>query len=417
MPALSPVLEELLPLAPDPFDPTDPAHQDAVCHLAERLELSCETGAAVLALEGPLIEGGLEAPLAARVALKIAAGRRALGSIERPAHVSVVFAMYKEHVRILRRAEHPNAEDFLRRKLAQLAWLFEQTPRHSYELIAVDDGCPEGSGRIAREILEAEGATDRARVLFLQDAIDRAHPVLHGLASTNDSRKGGSIRLGFATALEPARPDHVLLFTDADLSTHLGQVGLLAAPILSGACKTAIASRREPASVVVKGGSRNTRGKLFIYLWKRLVPELAGVIDTQCGFKAFEAEHLRSWIGEARDSGFAFDVEYLLRSTLAAPGAIQKVPVAWIDSEAESTTTELSPYLDMLNSVVQLYRTALPRDEAREPFAQLIESLDAEAFDRLLDNIPGAIADRNPAEFDVFDGVSAADLARAAAGA
>jgi hypothetical protein len=50
----------------------------------------------------------------------------------------------------------------------------------------------------------------------------------------------------------------------------------------------AIGSRREPDSVVVKQGTRNDRGKLFIYLWKRMVPVLGDIIDTQCGFKAFD---------------------------------------------------------------------------------------------------------------------------------
>ena len=48
-----------------------------------------------------------------------------------------------------------------------------------------------------------------------------------------------------------------------------------------------IGSRREEASIVVKKGVRNLRGKLFIYLWKRLIPNLNYVVDTQCGFKAF----------------------------------------------------------------------------------------------------------------------------------
>ena len=48
-----------------------------------------------------------------------------------------------------------------------------------------------------------------------------------------------------------------------------------------------------PTSVVVKQGHRNTRGKLFIYLWKGMIAPLAGIIDTQCGFKGFSAETVR----------------------------------------------------------------------------------------------------------------------------
>ncbi len=61
---------------------------------------------------------------------------------------------------------------------------------------------------------------------------------------------------------------HIVVFTDADLSTHLGQLMLLADPIVNQGKLTAIGSRREKQSVVVKQVARNNRGKLFIYLWK-----------------------------------------------------------------------------------------------------------------------------------------------------
>ncbi len=89
------------------------------------------------------------------------------------------------------------------------------------------------------------------------------------------------------------RADRVVLFTDADLSTHLCQCGLLVEPVVCGGASAGIGSCREPTSVVVKQGKRNTRGKLFIYLRKRLIPQLRGIIDTQCGFKAFRGE---AWI-------------------------------------------------------------------------------------------------------------------------
>ena len=96
-----------------------------------------------------------------------------------------------------------------------------------------------------------------------------------------------------AVAAERDRSNHVVVFTDADLSTHLGQIGLLVAPIVQDGYDAAIGSRREPMSVVIKSGARNLRGKLFIYLWKRLIPKLSPIVDTQCGFKAFRADVAR----------------------------------------------------------------------------------------------------------------------------
>ncbi len=38
----------------------------------------------------------------------------------------------------------------------------------------------------------------------------------------------------WTAAAEDGSPDHVIAYTDADLSTHLGQLGLLIDPIVRG---------------------------------------------------------------------------------------------------------------------------------------------------------------------------------------
>ena len=167
---------------------------------------------------------------------------------------------------------------------------------------------------------------------------------------------------------------------------------------------------------MVKEGTRNLRGKLFIYLWKRLIADLYDVVDSQCGFKAFTADTVRAIVDDLLEKKFAFDLELLLKTELRQPGAIVKVPIAWIDSTAESTTTDLQPYLSMLQSIVKMHRKYLPSDPEAEPFAQFIEALDEETWDRLVDHVPPAIADRDPAEFGDFNQVRVADLEAAIRG-
>ena len=400
-------LQSLGARAPESILLSDGDHLDWVRTAAETIEDTGATRAELVALDAV---AGPDVQVAVRLALKLAASRAAVREIQEPAHLSVVFAVYKEHARILRPGEHEHGEDFLRRKLGQLEWLFERTPQHSWDLTVVDDGCPEGSGAMAQAILD--GTPDvEARVLYLDDAILAALPIATGLTSTDDSRKGGSIRYGMWEAAGHNRPSHVILFTDADLSTHMGQAGLLLDPIIREGRNAAIGSRRHPASVVLKEGTRNNRGKLFIYLWKRLVPQLRGITDTQCGFKAFRADTMRTWIEDVTENGFAFDIEFLLRTERTVPGTIAAVPVAWIDSDAASTTTDLQPYLPMLRSVTRFYREILPPDPVAETFAELIESMSEEEFQQLLEQIPAAIADREPAEFDEFSGVTASELA------
>jgi hypothetical protein len=318
--------------------------------------------------------------------------------------------MYKEHNRILEPESHPHGEDFLRRKVAQLEWLFEESPHIEWRIFAVDDGCPEGSGRIAQQIIEQAGLKQRVEVLFLEEAIRRGDSVTRPLEQTSESQKGGSIQFGMWQAAQQGDSDHVILFTDADLSTHLGQAGLLMYPILTEGADAAIGSRREPTSVAIKKGKRNVRGKLFIYLWKRLLPELNRIVDTQCGFKAFRADVARRIVVDALEKKFAFDIELLLRTELTRPGSIVKVPIAWIDSEAASTTTDLEPYLPMLGSIVRFYRHYLTANPESDTFAAFIEGLGEESWNRLLDSIPAEIAEGDPNQFGDRAPVTVADL-------
>ena len=399
--------------APAEVDLTNAEHLDAVRSMAD--SLSAASASELADLESR-ISADPTVPVPVGVALKLARSRLLLGTIEGQVHVSLVIAVYKEHLRILTADEHPAGEDFLREKLRQLRWLFGPKPRHTWDLTVVDDGCPQGCGRLAQAILDEFALPDEeVRVLFLEDAITERLPIVDGLDSVSESQKGGSVRYGLWHALKrPRGPNHVAVFTDADLSTHLGQLGLLVSPITEEGALAAIGSRREPASVVVKTGKRNVRGKLFIYLWKQLIPQLRGIVDTQCGFKAFKASELSSWIEDARDNGFSFDIEFLLRLHLHSPGYIRTVPIAWIDSEAASTTAELEPYLPMLQSVARLYRQELSSSPRAELFARLVEQLDADTFATLTTEVPRGIATREPHEFDEFDGVGAKELARAA---
>jgi hypothetical protein len=351
-----------------------------------------------------------ETSLRAHLAAKLARSRRLVLDRKEPFHASIVFAVFNENRRILRPSEDPLGEDFLRVKIEQLRWLFGGQDSGTFDLVVVDDGCPEGSGRLVEEVLGSLATPVDARVLFLAEAIASGHPAARGLTSTDESRKGGAIRLGLWEAAGQRTGDHVVLFTDADLSTNLGQVGLLVDGVLEHGADAAIGSRREPTSVVVKTGVRNRRGKLFIYLWKRILPDLGDIVDTQCGFKAWRADVVRDVVRDSIENGFSFDIEMILRTLMRRPGSIRKVPIAWFDSEAASTLTALNPYLSMLRSIVAIARQYRPPTGTGEEFATFIDSLDEDGWARLVDRVPSEIADREPAEFDRFDRVSVADL-------
>ncbi len=414
------MLQDLLELtrtqtgqSPAQLDLTDAAHLELATGFADDLLATGAGPSDLESLEADLVSRKDQVPLLVHLAAKLALSRSLILQLKGPAHLSVVFAMYKEHQRILTGDQISGGEDFLRRKVRQLDWLMAGREDLTWDMFVVDDGCPEGSGRIAQDIIAQSQLEDRVQVLFLAEAIERELPVVANLENTSESMKGGSVELGMWTAANQDKVNQVVVFTDADLSTHLGQSGLLMDQILRGGQAAAIGSRRLAASVVIKKGSRNTRGKLFIYLWKRIISVIPEIIDTQCGFKGFRAAVVREIIPGMLEQKFAFDIELLIKTRLLASGSIAQVPVAWIDSDALSTTTDIQPYLPMLKSMVGMYRHYLEESVEESLFADFIDGLDEAAWERLQDNIPSGITDREPAEYVAYDGVTVADLQRA----
>lgn len=405
------LIEQLIASGPAELDLTDEEHAEDVFEAAKQLLRLGITLENIELLERELIERNDSSHIYILLVLKILRSKLLVMTYDKPLRVSVIFAVYKEHNRIRKSSEHPHGENFLVKKVEQLNWLFEDKPKIEWNLTVVDDGCPEKSGHIAQEIIDQEGLNDHARVLFLDDAIANGLKPAQTLFSTKDSQKGGSIVYGMWDAVQNyGRENHIVAFTDADLSTHLGQIGLLMDPLISNGKLAAIGSRREHDSVVIKVGARNNRGKLFIYLWKRLIPNLGEIVDTQCGFKAFKAEIIPEITDDLIEKKFAFDIELLLRTALIDGMGISKIGIAWIDSEAASTTTELSPYLPMLKSIVKMYRRYFKANQLADEYANYIEGLSDEDFVILLEHIPQKILDREPSEFTDYDEVKASDL-------
>ncbi len=399
------------------FDITNTGHWNQIETLAQQLYKNAYNCNEITLLENRITTDKKTNPMMLQIAVKVALSKKLLASISKPVHISIIFAVYKENRRILTKEEDPLGEDFLIRKIKQMQFLTDEFKNISWDMFVVDDGCPEGSGNIARRILKTSKTvnTNNVKVAFLQDAIDQHLEVVAPLQSTDDSRKGGSIEYGMYLAAQQKKENHVIIFTDADLSTHLGQSGLLVNHIVTNAKKAAIGSRREPKSVVVKKGTRNTRGKLFIYLWKRLIPQLGYITDTQCGFKAFDAGIVNKIINDTIEKKFAFDIELLLKTELIEHQSIQKVPIAWYDSEAASTTTDIQPYLSMLQATAAMYRKYLPANPVSDEFANFIEKLTETQWQNLVDKMPEEIANGEPSTFDRFDKVSVSRLMKALA--
>ncbi len=405
------MLENIIKNSPDEADLTNEQHSEFIIEAVEAILDNGYSISEIENLEDELIANSTSSNMFILLALKIAKSKILATKVSEPLFVSVIFAVYKEHNRIKKNSEHPHGEDFLLKKVNQMEWLFKDQPNINWELIIVDDGCPENSGKIAQSIIDKNNLNDNVHVLYLSDAIEKSLPPARSINATSDSQKGGSIVYGMWHAVQKKRAGkHVVVYTDADLSTQLGQLMLLTDPIVNEGKLAVIGSRREKKSVVIKKGTRNDRGKMFIYLWKRLIPNLGDIIDTQCGFKAFKAEIVPEIIDELIEKKFAFDIELLLKTLLLKKDSITKVAIAWIDSEEASTTTDIQPYLPMLKQIARMYKKYFPENAISDEFAAYIESLSDDDFDKLLNNIPTKITDREPLEFTEYNEVRVSDF-------
>jgi hypothetical protein len=360
-------------------DLTDPEQNQAVLDAASALAEGRVTAEQVAGRHGPAVAA--EASAAAR-------SRQRLSDLTGPVHLNVVWAMYGETGRMVPRTEHPHGEDFVRTKVRQLDWLTSDLPGVTWSIIAVDDGCPDqpSSADLMTDIAAAEGYPTQGHrsvtVLRLAEVIEgdvSISPAFDRLTSTDQSRKGGSILAGMAAAIRtgPARADgagrHVVCYTDADLSANLAQLGSLAAPLVAGDQVAGALGQRygiEGAVLVKADGpvtephSTGDKPDKIIILFRHfvralLIPSLARVLDTQAGFKAFDAAALGPVIGQMTSFNETFDVELLIHLAQDyGPQALAVEPIVFTEDFAATNFPSVDPglrHLAMVRQVVELY--------------------------------------------------------------
>jgi hypothetical protein len=402
-------------------DLTDPDQNQAVLDAAAALADGGAAAEDITARHGPAVAA--EAMAAAR-------SRRRLGALTGPVQLTVVWAMYGETGRMVPRTEHPHGEDFVRAKVRQLDWLTGGLPGVTWSIIAVDDGCPDrpSSADLMTSIVAAEGYPAEGHrgvtVLRLADVLESDIPVspaFDRLTSTDQSRKGGSILAGLAAAAGsgPARANgagrHVVCYTDADLSANLAQLGSLAAPVVAGdpvagdpVVAGALGQRYgiEGAVLVRADGPvtepDSTGGKpdKIIILFRHfvralLIPALAHVLDTQAGFKAFDAALLGPAIQQMTSFNETFDVELLIHlAQRYGPRALAVEPIVFTEDFAATNFPSVDPgprHLAMVQQIVDVYDrfvapTAPVTGEAAD-LLTLLRALDLDGYVTLIEHL------------------------------
>lgn len=188
-----------------------------------------------------------------------------------------------------------------------------------YEILVVDDGSTDGT-------------------VALVERLRADMPALRCLPCFENRGKGHAVRVGMLAGVGEVR-----LMCDADGSMPAEEMPKLIAPIFSGKADIAIGSR------YVDGARTTAAQPWWRVVWSRLANRVvqtslvAGIQDTQCGFKAFSAKAAEATFSRAIIDGWAFDLEVLaLASKLGL--RIAEFGVEWSDDER----SRVSPVRDFL---------------------------------------------------------------------
>lgn len=201
---------------------------------------------------------------------------------------------------------------------------------YNSEILVVDDGSSDGTGRTALECVSPQVPV---QVLTHPDGSN------HG--------KGASVRLGMMKARGAYR-----LFMDADNSTTLDQVERFW-PLMEKGYDVVIGSRAVEGSVI---GLRQARYKEIagrIGNWFIRAFAVPGIRDTQAGFKMFTAEAADKIFPRQTVDRWGFDIELLAIARLHG-FRVAEVPITWVN--AAGSKVAFSSYPEVLAEVWRVRR-------------------------------------------------------------
>jgi glycosyltransferase involved in cell wall biosynthesis len=190
------------------------------------------------------------------------------------------------------------------------------------------------------------------RTWFRAERLERELP---GVRAVHLDRKGRGYALRCAWSASDAE---VVAYMDVDLSTDLGALLPLVAPLVSGHSDVAIGSRLSPGSNVARHPRREIVSRGYNLILRTVLA--TRVRDAQCGFKAVRVSVAQRLLPAVEDTGWFFDTELLLlaeRNGLR----IHEVPVDWIDDTDSRVHVVSTAYGDLKGTARMAVRFARGR--------------------------------------------------------
>ncbi|MBF0276857.1 MAG: hypothetical protein HQM13_03665 [SAR324 cluster bacterium] len=355
-----------------------------------------------------------EVPLQAGLGAMLAISKLKLEAHKsRKMRIGIIINLVHEHHRLLPfRFDNPNGENSLRNKILQLKWIF-QNSNISWDLIYVTGGCPWKSENVFQNIVESEKIQDRVHLFDI-----REHEVG---ADYIKNQKGGEVIFGAKIVTgQHGYPNlgvfDKVLFTDADMTFDLGQIGNLV-DLQSRGKSVLIGSRVHEKSILVKNPVRAGNGILmFRHIQRRLEPHLfegLGLLDTQCPWKFFSFDAFQKIVPLLDSMDWSIDTDFI-SAAMHLGYEIGIVPVTAIDSDLESHGHAVGHHIRMFTIIQGILHQA---KKFGFPFDPEIESLvrkyiqSPEDLEMLLgEGVPVKLLNKANHEFGKGDTISSFEL-------
>jgi len=195
-------------------------------------------------------------------------------------------------------------------------------------------------------------------IIVAADGTDGTREIVRSMASTNpalsatgaDARRGKG--LGIREAVSRAT-GKIIGYADADNKVPIEDFDKFRSTLASGV-EMVIGSRRNGAVIEKAQPLYRRVGSTGFHVFMQTVVGLAGIQDTQCGFKFFQHKVAKELFRRQKIDGYMFDVEILAIGRRLGY-RIEQIPIRWRD-DADS---RLDLVAGNLRNVRDIFRIGL----------------------------------------------------------